>query len=84
MSEDVKKQYQVKFLGGAHVFETEQLDEAVRAVAGVLADPSTPEVTPEEREALRDTLDALGLVAPNDPTPAQGGKTMPSTLPYGS
>ncbi|QNJ57689.1 hypothetical protein SEA_KEANU_84 [Streptomyces phage Keanu] len=79
-----KKQYRVKFLGGVNEYTPKQLDEAVRAVAGALADPSTPEVTPEEREALRDTLDALGLVAPDDPTPAQGGKTMPSTLPYGS
>lgn len=76
-----RKRYDVKFLGGAHVFSPEQLDEAVRAAAGLLADPSTPEVTPEEREALRDVLGALGLTTPDDPTRAMGGRTMSHTSP---
>lgn len=81
MSDDVKKQYRVKFLGGAHVFEPEQLDEAVRAAAGAIVDPSTPEVTDDEREALRDVFGALGLVRPCDPGTQMGGRTMSNTSP---
>lgn len=81
MTDQVKKQYQVKFLGGAHAFEPEELDEAVRAVAGSLADTTTDEVTPAEREALRDVLGALGLVRPCDPGTQMGGRTVGTTSP---
>lgn len=75
------KLYKVKFLGGAEAFKPEQLSEAVRAVAGAIVDPSTPEVTDDEREALRDVFGALGLVRPCDPGTVMGGRTTTSTLP---
>jgi hypothetical protein len=79
--EAVKKQYQIKFLGGADAFKPEQLSEAARAVAGALVDPSTPEVTSEEREALRDVFGALGLVRPCDPGTVMGGHTVSHSSP---
>lgn len=76
-----KKVYKVKFLGGAEAFKPEQLSEAVRAAAGAIVDPSTPEVTDEEREALRDVFGALGLVRPCDPGTVMGGRTMSHNSP---
>ncbi|AZS06727.1 hypothetical protein HOU95_gp080 [Streptomyces phage Hiyaa] len=76
-----KKVYKVKFLGGVDAFEPEQLSEAVRAAAGALADPSTPEVTDDEREALRDVFGALGLVRPCDPGTQMGGRTLSDLRP---
>lgn len=75
------KLYRVKFLGGADVFKPEQLSEAVRAAAGALVDPSTPEVTDDEREALREVFGALGITAPDDPARAMGGRTMGGISP---
>jgi len=71
----------VKFLGGAEAFKPEQLSEAVRAAAGALVDPSTDEVTPEEREAVREVFDALGLVPEDDERNAMGGRTMSHNSP---
>lgn len=81
MTDQVKKMYKVKFLGGAHAFEPEQLDEAVRAAAGALVDPTSDEVTDDEREALRDVFGALGLVRPCDPGTQMGGRTMSHNSP---
>jgi hypothetical protein len=82
-----RKQYNVKFLGGAHAFLPEQLSEAVRAASGVIVgthgDPGTSGVSEAEKNALRDVLDALGLVRPDDPQKPMGGRTMSSTLPVG-
>lgn len=76
-----RKKRDIKFLGGVGSFDQEQLNEAVRAAAGRVADPSTPEVTPEEREALEEVLGALGLTTPDDPARAMGGRTMSHNSP---
>lgn len=81
MSDEKRKVYKVKFLGGVDAFDEEQLSEAVRAAAGAIVDPSTPEVTDEEREALRDIFGALGLVRPCDPGTQMGGRTMSHNSP---
>lgn len=77
----MKKQYRIKFLGGVQVFSQKHLNKAARTIAGHLADPSTSEVTPEEREALRDVLGALGLTTPDDPARAMGGLTVSNNAP---
>ena len=77
-----KRQYKVKFLGAIGMFKPEQLNEAVRAAAGAIVDPATDEVTDDEREALRDVFDALGLVRPCDPGTQMGGRTMGESGPY--
>lgn len=76
-----RKKRNIKFLGGVGSFDQDQLNEAVRAAAGRIADPSTPKVTPKEREALKEVFGALGLTTPDDPQQAMGGRTMSHNSP---
>lgn len=75
----------IKFLGGVHAFTPEQLEEALRAASGAVVetygDPSTPEPSEVEKTALRDVLDALGLVRPDDPRHPAGGRTVSDLRP---
>lgn len=75
----------MKFLGGVHAFTDDQIEEALRAaagrIAGVLGDSGTPEPSQAEKDALRDVLDALGLVRPDDPRKPAGGRTVSDLRP---
>lgn len=75
----------IKFLGGVDAFTDDQLDGALRATAGritgTLGDPSTPGPSETEKDALRDVLDALGLVRPDDPRQPAGGRTVSDLRP---
>lgn len=75
----------IKFLGGAHAFTDDQLEEALRATAGRVAgsygDPGTLEPSEAEKTALRDLLDALGLVRPDDLRDPVGGRTVSDLRP---
>ena len=75
----------IKFLGGVHAFTDEQLEEALRAAAGRIAgthgDPGTPEPSEAAKTALRDVLDIIGLVRPDDPRHPAGGRTVSDLRP---
>lgn len=65
----------IKFLGGVNEFTEEQLEKALRTASGVIVerygDPGTLEPSEAAKTALRDVLDALGLVRPGELVPTR-------------
>jgi hypothetical protein len=81
------KQRSIKFLGGAHVFTQDELNNASRSIAdgalrshGHADEPAPGEV---EKWVARELLDYLGLVGPEDARSATEGGTTALVRPPG-